>query len=487
LTGTGPGAPSIAGFTLGASNVIRKTQFRNTGGSKGAARYFTEHLDDRAHEPGKLEGREVWRLGLGAVEINQTTFAALERNLHPLTGERITPRMNGEGRRRTGLDQCFVVPKTVAVWLRANRGRPGRPGELARAVEGMIDDSWAETMAQAEALAQTRVRIGTNGQGRENRDTGNLVYFRAVHTEARPEDKAPDPFYHIHTYAFNLTWDPIENRWKAAELSNLVKRLDDLDAFFLCRLEGRLNQAGIGTERTRDGRSFELSGVAPELKETFSKRRARILEEQAMPEVRERLKKRAAARVKQANEKGSPLDFEQALQAERNRHAHARAKAKRRQGAGVKHETFEGQLSPEERATLSPEAIRSAPRRGWADEQNARSRALALAFAQTEVAHEWQIAAELVRATGSQGKDGNDRIREALEWVRSEPRLVPMGSGLYASPAARAMGRAHPAPRQTTPGRPARQAPDPQKAPAFRPPPDLDEEKKRERSRGRGR
>src|SRR5437868_684722 len=101
--------------------MIRSRQFRNGNGAKGASRYYAEALD-----PGDawLGGRGREPLGLEGIKPDQEAFAALDRNRHPVTGEKITPRQNRERRakdkdgnpvrvpnRRTGRDLCFVVPK----------------------------------------------------------------------------------------------------------------------------------------------------------------------------------------------------------------------------------------------------------------------------------------------------------------------------------------------------------------------------------------
>jgi hypothetical protein len=63
--------------------VVRHKQFTNGTARAGAAKYFAEHLSvSQVH-------------GLSKQEIDLEVFAALEKNLHPETGERLTPRTNG--------------------------------------------------------------------------------------------------------------------------------------------------------------------------------------------------------------------------------------------------------------------------------------------------------------------------------------------------------------------------------------------------------
>ena len=55
------------------------------------------------------------------------------------------------------------------------------------------------------------------------------------------------------------------------DLHDVLKRAETIDALFLSELERGLQRLGIGTERTADNRSFEITAVKG--KEIFSKRR----------------------------------------------------------------------------------------------------------------------------------------------------------------------------------------------------------------------
>lgn len=433
--------------------MIRSKQFVNGTGSKGASRYFTEELsasDYYARGVGQLGGKELWRLGLEGRDVDQKVFEALEKNLHPVTGEQLTPRMNEdravldpktgkplldvdgkpirEPNRRTGRDICFVVPKTVSEYIAFN------PGERAGAVERMIYASWRETMDELEALAQVRER---KGGAQEDRTTGNLIYFSVVHRDARPEGKAPDPYFHIHTYCFNLTWDHEENRWKAAQMAEVVKRLDAHDAFFLARLEARLRAAGFGTERTPDGRSFELTGVSKEAKALFSKRHARIVLEERQRQ--EQLERMAGAIVRDALKKGKALDFEKVLDEQRNRFAHASANRKVNLSAKEKLQMLREQMTPAMLASLSHESVTSAPSKDWRPFEEAKREVVAELFKNRSVAHELDVAAALVRAAGGGEIEtgpagGNRRIQEALDFARSGAFVRLDGAGNLTTP-----------------------------------------------------
>jgi hypothetical protein len=91
---------------------------------------------------------------------------------------------------------------------------------------------------------------------------GNLLYLSVIHEDARPVGSdVPDPMLHAHNYICNLTWDAEEGRLKAVDLHDVLKRAETIDALFLSELERGLQRLGIGTERTADNRSFEITAV----------------------------------------------------------------------------------------------------------------------------------------------------------------------------------------------------------------------------------
>jgi conjugative relaxase-like TrwC/TraI family protein len=159
-------------------------------------------------------------------------------------------------------------------------------------------------MALAESLAMTRVR---RGDAEYSRYTGNLLYLSVIHEDARPVGSdVPDPMLHAHNYIFNLTWDQEEGRLKAVDLHDVLKRAETIDALFLSELEHGLQRLGIGTERTADNRSFEITAVKG--KEIFSKRRNEILKEEFGN--RDRIETLTRYRVCAAARLGKTFDYD---------------------------------------------------------------------------------------------------------------------------------------------------------------------------------
>src|SRR5271166_2565709 len=130
--------------------MIRHKQFTTGTGRSGAAEYFTEHLsvsDYYANGVGLLQGQAFEHVGMQFREVDLAVFSALEQNLNPETGEKLTPRTNKTRKewwfnpetgkreirevddRRSGMDLPMIVPKTVSEVWAENRGT-----EMGRAI-----------------------------------------------------------------------------------------------------------------------------------------------------------------------------------------------------------------------------------------------------------------------------------------------------------------------------------------------------------------
>src|ERR1700675_4117171 len=77
--------------------MIRHKQFTTGTGRSGAGKYFTEHLSVSAYYAngvGLLQGQAFENVGMQFREVDLEVFTALEANLNPETGEKLTPRTN---------------------------------------------------------------------------------------------------------------------------------------------------------------------------------------------------------------------------------------------------------------------------------------------------------------------------------------------------------------------------------------------------------
>ena len=227
--------------------------------------YFIELKSPEAYYSKGQEFAGFWvgeaasRLGLKG-KVDAKSFERLCNNLHPETGEPLTPITRAE--RRLAQDHTFGVPKSVSLaYAYTGDERLIEAGRAAGAV----------AMKELEKMICARVR--KNGQNTD-RVTGNLVASEHVHLTTRPVDGFPDPHMHFHYVIFNVTFDPVEKRWKAAQMGLTVENTVYLDKVFLSELEKNLRAIGLETIATE--KAFELAGFERELIERFSRRTKEI-------------------------------------------------------------------------------------------------------------------------------------------------------------------------------------------------------------------
>ena len=232
--------------------------------------YFTRHMErsdyylrDAQEVPGEWHGLGAELLGLSGT-VDKERYFALCDNRNPQTGERLTPHTKDN--RRILYDFTWDAPKSVSLAFEVG-GDHRILGEFRGAVQ--------DTMGEMEALMKTRVRAGGRD---ETRTTANLVWGEFIHRTARPVGGIPDPQLHCHAVAFNATYDPVENKWKAGEFSGIMNEKAYFQSAFHSRLAERLKKLGYGIER--DGNSFRLTGIDPAIAKKFS-RRTEVIEAEA--------------------------------------------------------------------------------------------------------------------------------------------------------------------------------------------------------------
>ena len=202
--------------------------------------------------------------------------------------------------RRCGYDVSWHTPKSVSILYEWTLD----PDILA-AFRAAVDAA----MVELEKEARTRVRRGQDRvHGDESRVTGNLVWATFVHRTTRPVDGTPDPHLHAHCFVFNGTHDPVEVRWKAADLSVIKAQGRYFEALFHSELAARLRALGYAIDKRPHGR-WELAGIPPDVLKRFS-RRTTLIEQKAEelgivdPAMKDRLG--AATRERKSREPLSP-------------------------------------------------------------------------------------------------------------------------------------------------------------------------------------
>ena len=310
----------------------------------GAVRYFENSLQIGDYyasgSMGRWHGLGAERLGLSR-EVTRAEFAALASNRLP-NGGKLTVRDRDD--RRPGYDFCFSVPKSVSVYVAISEDV---------VVERLIEEAVHAAMVRVEQSVE--VLEQTNGQ-HIHRVSGNLAYAQFRHTVTRPIDGYPDPHEHHHCWVPNASFDETDGRWKAIEFGNLKKDAPFFEAVFHSELADRLIQNGYAIRRTE--RDFELAGVCPELIDRFSKRTKEI--EQLAKREHAKLARLAAEVVKRTG-----MDFEDAYAQEKSRlGAKSRAaKTEEQIGPAERRAHWVSQMTPEERLSLSIEAVKGLPSR----------------------------------------------------------------------------------------------------------------------------
>jgi conjugative relaxase-like TrwC/TraI family protein len=225
-----------------------------------------DYYSENEKVKGQWFGRGAERLGLSG-EVTLDAFELMRQCHHPLTGEMLrqrpsVDRLDEHGKvithARSLYDFTFSAPKSVS--LMAILGGDQRIIEAHhRAV--------TEALTELERIAATRVRMFNKN---EDRATGNLVVARYEHDSSR----RLDPQLHSHCVAGNLTYDEVEERWKALQATDIYKSRAYLSEVYRNSLARQLLDLGyeIVNRPTRRGRDmgFEIVGVPQEVIDEFS-------------------------------------------------------------------------------------------------------------------------------------------------------------------------------------------------------------------------
>lgn len=231
------------------------------------------YLDDQELE-GKIAGKLANRIGISGI-VTKDIFFDLCDNIHPVTGEILTPRTKDE--RTVGYDINFHCPKSVSILHFLSRDEH---------ILDAFEKSVHQTMQDIEKDSKTRVRINHQNQERE---TGELVWIEFTHQTARPVDGSlPDPHLHAHCFTFNATWDETEQRIKACQFRDIKRDMPYYQARFHKRLSDELIRLGYEVQPTAT--AFEVNGVPQEVIDLFSKRTneiGRIAKEKGITDIDE--------------------------------------------------------------------------------------------------------------------------------------------------------------------------------------------------------
>jgi len=243
-----------------------QTNLRNAKG------YFEEHLSvgDYYAENERVQaewiGEGAALLGLSG-NVLRDEFLALCENQHPKSGEQLTQRRNTVrhdgadevANRRVFYDFTFSPPKSVSI--------AALIGDDQRIVAAHAE-AVKIALTELERFASARVRGGGNNTDRR---TGNIVAALFEHKTSR----ALDPHLHTHCIIFNATHDRGEGRWKALQNYEMLGAQKYAENVYYHELARALLGFGYGLANSARG-DFELTGIARNLCDRFSKRHREI-------------------------------------------------------------------------------------------------------------------------------------------------------------------------------------------------------------------
>ena len=207
--------------------------------------------------PGYWIGRGAAEFGLDG-EFDKDQFRHLLRGLSP-DGQHKLVR-NADSERRAGWDLTWSAPKSVSVaWSQADP-------ETRERIEQCLRRAVVAGVAYLEPIGG----ISRRGEDGRLHETARLVLAAFLHSTSR----AQDPQLHVHTILLNLGVRR-DGTTGTLEPKALYRHQMAAGAIFRAELAYAL-ETELGLRCRREGRSFELLGVDPELIVFFSKRRAAI-------------------------------------------------------------------------------------------------------------------------------------------------------------------------------------------------------------------
>jgi conjugative relaxase-like TrwC/TraI family protein len=222
-------------------------------------------------EPTQAPGRwlaspdTLARLGIEGASVEGHEFIALMEGRHPRTGEWLR-REGADGRRGGGIDLTFSAPKSVSAMWALGEEAQRRDMEAAHAA------AVSEAMAH---LTETAPTVRRRYEGRVVEETAaDLVAAEYRHTTARGvlEGDAPDPQLHSHVVVTSAVRE--DGRIVAVASRPIFRSAREVGAYYRSALAHELGQRGYAIERGtgRQGRYFEIAGVARGLLDAFSAR-----------------------------------------------------------------------------------------------------------------------------------------------------------------------------------------------------------------------
>jgi len=199
--------------------------------------------------------------------LNKEEFDNLLDGKDPKTGEELVGD-GGNANKRAAIDLPFSAPKSishVALVLEKNDVVEAHK-EAVESALNYIEDN----LIQVRAYNENNERI--------HRQTDNMIVAKVEHSTSRPVNgAAPDPSLHTHALIMNMTYDNVDDKFKAISNEEIFKNQSLINDIYKSELAKNLKEKGYELNFKENG-NFEIKGYTQDILDNFSKRHNQILE-----------------------------------------------------------------------------------------------------------------------------------------------------------------------------------------------------------------
>jgi conjugative relaxase-like TrwC/TraI family protein len=218
----------------------------------------------RGEAPGRWLGRGAESLGLSG-EVTGEQLRAVLDGRHPGTGEQLAGH---PARKVPGFDHTFRAPKSVSLmWALGDRVAAA---EVVAAHDAAVDAS----------IGYLQRAAGFTRRGAGGAETVPVDGFVAAAFRHRTS-RADDPLLHTHVLVANLARTTDDGMWRTLDSRKLFAHAKTAGVLYQAHLRHELTRRlGIGWQPVVNGHA-DIDGVDRHLIETFSRRRAAIVEHMA--------------------------------------------------------------------------------------------------------------------------------------------------------------------------------------------------------------
>ena len=215
----------------------------------------------RGEEPGRWLGTGAEQLGL-AGEVTAEQLRAVLAGRDPSTGEQLAGH---PARKVPGFDHTFRAPKSVSLlWALGDRDIAG---QVVAAHDAAVD----------AALGYLQRSAGFTRRGSGGVESVPVDGFVAAAFRHR-KSRADDPLLHTHVLVANLGRTCDDGIWRTLDSRKLFAHAKTAGVLYQAQLRFELTRRlGVGWQPVVNGVA-DIDGVDRQLVETFSRRRAQIVE-----------------------------------------------------------------------------------------------------------------------------------------------------------------------------------------------------------------